>query len=43
LERQAIETTLATIYALMTGDLAHPSGVVARDLNHWRERNKHPA
>jgi hypothetical protein len=25
----------------MTGDLAHPSDVVARDLNHWLERNKH--
>jgi hypothetical protein len=24
----------------MTGDLAHPSDVVARDLNHWLERNK---
>jgi hypothetical protein len=41
LERHAIETALATEYALMTGDLAHPSGVVARDLNH--ERNKHLA
>jgi hypothetical protein len=43
LERQAIDTALATVYALMTGDLAHPSGVVARDLNHWLERNKHLA
>src|SRR4030095_11241550 len=33
LERQAIETALATVYALMTGDIAHPSDVVARDLN----------
>jgi hypothetical protein len=41
LERQAIETALATVYALMTGDLAHPSDVVERDLNHWLERNKH--
>jgi len=41
LERQAIETALATVYALMTGDLAHPSEVVARDLNLWLERNKH--
>jgi len=39
LERQAIETALAIVYALMTGDLAHPSDVVARDLNHWLERN----
>ena len=42
-ERQAIETALATVYALMTGDLAHPSGIVARDLNRWLERNKHLA
>ncbi len=39
--RQAIETALATVYLLMTGDLAHPSDVVARDLNRWLERNKH--
>jgi len=42
-ERQAIETALATVYLLMTGDLAHPSEVVARDLNRWLERNKHLA
>jgi hypothetical protein len=42
-ERQAIETALATVYALMTGDLAHPSDVVARDLSSWLERNKHLA
>ena len=41
IERQAIETALATVYLLMTGDLAHPSNVVARDLNRWLERNKH--
>ena len=40
-ERQAIETALATVYLLMTGDLAHPSDVVARGLNRWLERNKH--
>ena len=38
---QSIETALATVYLLMTGDLAHPSEVVARDLNRWLERNKH--
>src|SRR4051812_15549226 len=43
LQRQAIETALATVYALMTGDLAHPSDVVARSLNAWLERNKHLA
>ncbi len=41
--RQAIETALATVYSLMTGDLAHPCDVVARDLNRWLERNKHLA
>jgi hypothetical protein len=41
--RQAIETALATVYTLMTGDLAHPSDVVSRDLNRWLERNKHVA
>lgn len=40
-ERQAIETALATVYFLMTGDLAHPSEVVAKGLNRWLERNKH--
>lgn len=40
-ERQEVETALATVYLLMTGDLAHPSDVVARDLNRWLERNKH--
>jgi hypothetical protein len=40
-ERQAIETALATVYQLMTGDLAHPPDVVARMLNGWLERNKH--
>ena len=41
--RQAIEIALATVYTLMTGDLAHPSEVVARGLNRWLERNKHLA
>ena len=39
--RQAIETALATIYSLMTGDMVHLSDVIARDLNRWLERNKH--
>jgi hypothetical protein len=39
--RQAIETALATVYSLMTGDLAHPSDVVAHGLSRWLERNKH--
>lgn len=41
--RQAIETALATVYSLMTGDLAHPSDVVAHGLSRWLERNKHLA
>ena len=41
--RQAIETALATVYALMTGDLVRLPDVVARDLNRWLERNKHLA
>jgi len=41
--RQALETALATVYSLMTGDLAHPSEVVARGLSRWLERNKHLA
>ena len=43
LMRQAVETALATVYLLMTGDLVHPSEVVARALNRWLERNKHLA
>ncbi len=41
--RQAIETALATVYSLMTGDIVHPSDVVARGLSRWLERNKHLA
>jgi hypothetical protein len=43
LERQAIDTALATVYALIPGDLVQSSDVVARDLNHWLERNEHLA
>jgi hypothetical protein len=39
--RDAIATALTGVYALMTGDLAHPSNVVARALSTWLERNKH--
>ena len=39
--RIAIETALATVYQLMTGDLAHPPQVVAHALNDWLERNKY--
>lgn len=43
LRRTALETALAAVYALMTGDLAHPPDVIARALNDWLERNKHLA
>lgn len=39
--RQAIETALTTVYALVTGDIPHPSDIVARALNRWLERHKH--
>lgn len=41
LRRTTLETALATVYALMTGDLAHPPDVIAHALNDWLERNKH--
>lgn len=41
--RQTIETALTTIYSLITGDIAHPSDLIARNLNRWLERNKHLA
>lgn len=41
--RQAIEIALARVYQLITGDLAHPSELLARDLNRWLELNKHLA
>lgn len=40
-QRTALETALTAVYALITGDLAHPSDVIARALNNWLERNKH--
>ena len=41
LRRTALETALAGVYSLITGDLAHPPDVIARALNNWLERNKH--
>ena len=41
--RTALHTALAAVYALITGDLAHPSDVIARALSDWLERNKHLA
>jgi len=42
-QRSAIQTALAAIYGLMTGDLVHPSSVVARALSAWLERHKYVA
>jgi hypothetical protein len=39
--RTTIETALTTVYALITGDLAHPPQVIAHALNAWLERNKY--
>jgi hypothetical protein len=39
--RDAIATALASVYLLITGDIAHPSDVVSRALVGWLERNKH--
>ncbi len=41
LERQAIQTALASVYDLMTGDIFHPCAVVACGLSRWLERNRH--
>jgi hypothetical protein len=39
--RQNIQTALTAVYSLITGDLVHPSDVIARSLNNWLERHKH--
>ena len=39
--RADIEQALSTAQSLTTGDLSHPSEVVASQLNDWLERNKH--
>ena len=39
--RTSLETALTGVYALITGDLAHPSHVTARALSNWLERHKH--
>lgn len=41
MRRTALETALAGVYSLITGDLAHPPAVIAQALNNWLERNKH--
>jgi hypothetical protein len=43
IDRMAIETAIATANNLLTGDLDHPSDVVAHELNNWLEANKHLA
>lgn len=39
-ERMAIESALAAVDSLLTGDIEHPSDVVAHDLVNWLERTK---
>jgi hypothetical protein len=39
--RGEIEQALAALASLSTGDLTHPSDVVASQLSDWLERNKH--
>ncbi|HMG54598.1 MAG TPA: hypothetical protein VK601_13970 [Kofleriaceae bacterium] len=43
MRRTMLATALATVYSLMTGNLAHPPDVIGRALNNWLERNKHLA
>jgi hypothetical protein len=43
IERREIELALATAESLTTGDLSHPSDVVAMRLSEWLERNKYLA
>jgi hypothetical protein len=40
-ERHTIATALAAVNELVTGDLGHPSDVVAHALARWLERTKH--
>jgi hypothetical protein len=40
-EIATIETALATLASLLTGDVTHPTDVVARDLNTWLQRNRY--
>lgn len=41
--RTEIELAIATVNSLTTGDMDHPSEVVAAQLNNWLERNKYLA
>jgi len=41
--RHAIETALAGVNQLVTGDIAHPSSVVSRALTRWLERHRYLA
>ena len=41
--RQLLDVALAALYEPLTGDLAHPSDVVARDLDCWLDRHEYPA
>jgi hypothetical protein len=41
MRRHALQTALAGVYQLITGDIAHPSDVVARAMAHWLERHRY--
>lgn len=41
LSRNAIESAIATVDTMLTGDLAHPADVVRQDLVRWLESNKY--
>lgn len=43
IERDALALALAAGKELTTGDLEHPTDVVAREMNTWLERNKYLA
>jgi len=41
MRRHALQTALAGVYQLITGDIAHPSDVVARAMARWLERHRY--
>ena len=41
--RHRLQIALAGVYQLITGDIAHPSEVVARAMARWLERHRHLA
>jgi len=39
--RHALQTALAGVYLLITGDIAHPPEVVGRAMARWLERHRY--